>query len=375
MSPKVPFIKPKLPDPDSLADDIKRIYQNNYYSNNGPIYFEFKEALENYLEQDLHCVIVSNATLGLMLAMAAVFGEATAERKFVAVPSFTFSAGPLAIKWCGFEPVFFDINADDTQPSIDSFNRVVDEYGHQLAGVFLINSFGIGNVAIDTWESRLNELSLPCIIDSAPGFGSTYTNGKLLGGKGSCEVFSLHATKPFGIGEGGVISTKDADLADRLESLKNFGFDKDKETVGPGLNAKITELDCAIGLRVLKNYKAVLEDRRQTYHRYEENLANCDVRFLPRAETAAIQFATVLAPASSRQAALKALAANGVEARTYYAPAVHTFSYFADCPRVDLPNTEQLSKSVLSLPVHPQMAPQTIGMICEVIRSELDKKG
>ncbi len=238
MTSSVPFIKPKLPDPESLAKDIKRIYENNYYSNNGPVYFEFKKELESYLGQGIHAVVVSNATLGLMLAMSAIFGKATAQKKYIAVPSFTFAAGPLAIQWCGFEPIFFDVDYEDAQPSLDSFRQLAETYGDQLAGVLIINSFGIGNVNINAWESVLNNLGLPYVVDSAPGFGSTYDDDSLIGGKGACEIFSFHATKPFGIGEGGLITTKDAVLALRLESLKNFGFDEDKTTVGPGINAK-----------------------------------------------------------------------------------------------------------------------------------------
>lgn len=370
MTEPVPFIKPRLPEPDSLVQDIKRIYNNNYYSNNGPVYYEFKKDLEDYLGQNLYAVIVSNATLGLMLAMVAVFGEATSQKKYVAIPSFTFSAGPLAIRWCGYEPIFFDINAE-AQPSLSSFQEVLRTYGDQLAGLLLVNDFGIGNSEIEQWEAILGAASIPCVIDSAPGFGSTYIDNMLLGGRGNCEVFSFHATKPFGIGEGGLITTKDADLAEKLESLKNFAFNANKQTNALGINAKITELDCAIGLRILDNYDATLKDRRSTYQRYEQQLTGVDVGFLPRAATAAIQFATIIVPPFKRQKVLDALSGEKIEARTYYAPAVHTFPFFEKYPKVALPNTDQLSASVVSLPVHPRMDPKTIDRICTIVRSAL----
>ena len=91
MNPRVPFIKPKLPDVDDVAADLRRIYANNYYSNNGPIYFEFRNAIEQYLGQGLHAVIVANATTGLQLAVEAVFGSRR-PKKYIAIPSFTFSS-------------------------------------------------------------------------------------------------------------------------------------------------------------------------------------------------------------------------------------------------------------------------------------------
>jgi len=370
MAGKIPFIKPKFPEPEELVEDLRRIYKNNYYSNNGPVYFEFKEAIENYLGQGLHAVLVSNATLGLMLAIQAAFGTSN-ERKYIAIPSFTFAAGPLATKWCGFQPLFIDINAETSQPSLNSFRQAVDAYPDQIAGALLTNSFGIGNGEIDEWDSMLNEYAIPYIVDSAPGLGSTYMDGKLLGARGRSEVFSLHATKPFGIGEGGLITTTDQQLASEYESLKNFGFDKDKMTTALGINAKITELDCAIGLRILRKYEIVLEDRRKTYKRYQENLKGFDVGFLPRAESASIQFATIIVPAEKRQKVLAALEAGGVEVRTYYAPSVHTFPLFKDDPVVELRGTKLLSKQVLSLPVHPNMDESTVDYICDIITQEL----
>jgi dTDP-4-amino-4,6-dideoxygalactose transaminase len=367
MPKRIPFIKPQFPKAEEIIQDLELIYENNYYSNNGPVYHDFREQLEQYLGQDLHCVVVANATLGLMLSIKAVFGKPDKHKKYVAVPSFTFAAGPLAIRWCGFEPVFFDIDPRDTQPSIESFKKIDATYAKQLAGVYLINSFGIGDGRIEQWEQLLKDRKLPCVIDSAPGLGSTYKDGNPIGGRGACEVFSLHATKPFGIGEGGLITTKDRRLAARLESLKNFGFDQAKATVEDGLNAKITELDCAIGLRTLSRYDETLEDRRRTYKYYESRLKNKGIDFLPRAESAAVQFASIVVPAAKRPKVLEKLAAGEVDARTYYAPPVHVSSIFENCPRTELPSTDDISARIISLPVHPNMDTKTVDYICDII--------
>ncbi len=364
---KIPFIKPQFPIPEELVEDLKHIYTNNYYSNNGPIYFEFKKALEAYLGQNTKIVAVANATLGLMLAIKTSFEQPDSTKKYVAIPSFTFAAGPLAIKWCGFEPLFFDIDPNTTQPSIESFQTMLNNHSAKLAGIVLTNSFGIGNDEIEQWAQLLKSENLPFIVDSAPGFGATYPDGNFTGGKGECEIFSFHATKPFGIGEGGLITTKNTALIDTLESLKNFGFDSNKETIGLGMNAKITELDCAIGLRILSDYPERLKDRRNTYKQYESNLKSFDVAFIPRAETAAIQFASIMVAPERRPKILEDLKREGVEARTYYSPAVHTFPFFADSPRVDLPHTAEVSEKIISLPVHSQMESSIIDHICDII--------
>ena len=135
--PVIPFIKPSLPSADELSQDISRIKANNYYSNNGPIYYEFKAGIEQYLNTGLHAVVVSNATLGLMMAVSTVFGSKKQEgKRYIAVPSFTFAAAPLAIQWAGYEPLFFDIDKETCQPSLESFkNEVLRGYAESLARV------------------------------------------------------------------------------------------------------------------------------------------------------------------------------------------------------------------------------------------------
>ncbi|MDB5164323.1 MAG: hypothetical protein JWS12_941 [Candidatus Saccharibacteria bacterium] len=368
MPKPIPFIKPEFPQIEEVAKDLELIYNNNYYSNNGPIYYKFINAMESYLGQGLHVVALNNATTAMMLVMKACFKS---DKKYVALPSFTFPAGPLATQWCGYVPLFFDIDKNTLQPSQASFKQIYRKYGKDMAGILLINEYGIGNDQIDEWESLSKDLDIPLIIDSAPGIGSTYPDGKLLGARGSCEIFSMHATKPFGIGEGGLITTKDKGLAESIESLKNFGFDDHKLADKEGLNAKITELDCAIGLRILKNYETILRKRRNVYASYERLLINKRVRFIPFADKASIQFATILVAADERSKILRNLKDNKIEARTYYAPPLHYQPLFKDSPRGDLKNTEEISKQVISLPVHNDMATETIEFICRVVEEAM----
>ncbi|HEX4774490.1 MAG TPA: DegT/DnrJ/EryC1/StrS family aminotransferase [Candidatus Saccharimonadales bacterium] len=368
MPEHIPFIKPEFPSVKEIAQDLEVIYENNYYSNNGPIYYKFVDAMEAYLGQGLHVVALNNATTAIMLAMKACFKT---HKKYVALPSFTFPAGPLAAQWCGYEPLFFDIDENSLQPSLSSFKELYETYGHDIAGVLLVNEFGIGNAQIQDWDALSKELGIPMVIDSAPGIGSTYPDGELLGGHGLCEVFSMHATKPFGVGEGGLITTKDKNLAERLESLKNFGFDAQKLTDKEGLNGKITELDCAIGLRIIQNYESVLDRRRHVQAIYERLLIDSAVRFLPFAQKASIQFATILVDAEIRNEILAKLAAEKIDARTYYAPPLHHHMLFKVSARGSLTNTEKISEQVISLPVHNDMTSDTVGRICNVIKEAL----
>ncbi len=121
------------------------------------------------------------------------------------MPSFTFVAVAQAALWAGYRPWFIDIDADTWQPSAPSARAVLECSRDRVAGILLANVFGVGNPQVGAWEDLAAQWDLPIVIDSAAGFGSAYADGERLGGRGACEIFSFHATKPFAIGEGGAL--------------------------------------------------------------------------------------------------------------------------------------------------------------------------
>ncbi|HEX5797578.1 MAG TPA: aminotransferase class I/II-fold pyridoxal phosphate-dependent enzyme, partial [Candidatus Saccharimonadales bacterium] len=198
MKYKIPFIKPELPPAEDLIDCYKQIVDSNWFSNFGPLEQKLCKNAENYIGQGVFVTTVSNATTGLMLAIKTLMKPKPGQKQ-VLVPAFTFAAGPEAIIWCGLEPVFIDVNRQTWQPNLDQAQRYLQENQDQVAGILFCNIFGVGAPEIDRWENLAQEFGVPLIIDSAAGFGSEYEDGNKLGGKGDCEVFSFHVTKPFGV--------------------------------------------------------------------------------------------------------------------------------------------------------------------------------
>jgi dTDP-4-amino-4,6-dideoxygalactose transaminase len=369
----VPFIRPHFPPPAEIAADYERIRASNHFTNFGPFEREFCERIADYVGGGVHAVTFANATLGLVAAISGVLGRGDGTRGVV-VPSFTFAAGPSALEWNGYAPVFIDIEPSGLQPSIASAQAALDRYGEAIAGVLLCNSFGIGNVEIDAWLAWAGERGLPLVIDSAAGFGSLYVDGSKVGTAGLAEVFSFHATKPFGIGEGGAVVTKDHELARRLTTFQNFGFGEASETETLGLNAKLPELAAAIGLRQFARFDSLLDDRRGVLAAYAAALEPLGFEFPQNIERSSGCFASVLLPsAADRDGAISALRADGIGARHYYAPAVHRHPHFAGARRA--PSLEQTASAegrILSLPVHDDMDPQVVARIVEVLGGALD---
>src|SRR5262249_47531941 len=112
------------------------------------------------------------------------------------------------------------------------------------------------------WERVTRAAGIPLFVDSAAGFGSVADDARGLGDQGGAEGFSFHATKPFAVGEGGLLTTANDELADRVERLTNFGFQDGVVDADIGLNAKLSEWSAATALAVLDDFPRILASRR-----------------------------------------------------------------------------------------------------------------
>lgn len=362
----IPFIRPTFPHSDVIGADFDAIVDTNWYTNFGPREREFSAAVAAYVGEGYHAVTFANATIALMALVPAAFGRGDGTRH-VLVPSFTFAAGPEAIEWAGYKPLFIDIDAVTLQPDLADARAAIE--ANDVAGILLCNTFGIGNPAVAEWEGLAAEAGLPIVTDSAAGFGSTYADGTPVGTATTAEVFSFHATKPFAIGEGGAVVTRDAALAAELTAFQNFGFREGRGAFSLGLNGKLQEINAAIGLRQLERFDAAIQGRQRVLEAYRSGLAGLPVRFPTAIERSSVCFATLLFDdRAQRDAALQRLLAAGVEARTYYSPAVHTHPHFAEELRAsDLAVTAEVIDTVLSLPVYESMTDAEIATVVTAI--------
>lgn len=189
--------------------------------------------------------------------------------------------------------------------------------------------------------------------------------------RGDCEVFSFHATKPFAIGEGGAVVTRHAWAAQALRSFSNFGFEGEAGAVREGLNGKLQEINAVIGLRQLDTIDEVVRERRDVLRRYREVLEPTGrVAVVRNAANSSVCFAPVLIDRTEdRDGLLAGLREAGIEARTYYAPAVHRHPAFASAARIgELEITESVNGRILCLPVFqgmPSSAFDTVRTLAE----------
>jgi dTDP-4-amino-4,6-dideoxygalactose transaminase len=362
---KIQFLSPKFPDVSEVTEDIKRIYESNMYTNSGPFEKQLTRDLEEYLSQNIKVSINCNATIGLMMAVRHLFIKG---RKKVLIQSFTFAAGVHAILWSDYQPVFVDINQDDWQMDIVEAENYIKNNVDDLAGVIVCNTFGTPNNGMEAWESLCKKYELPLIVDSAAGMGSVYKNGEKIGGMGDCEVFSFHATKPFGIGEGGAITSKNEKLINDFEIMKNFSFGSERTVEFLGLNAKVPEITCAIGIRVLKKFDQRLKKRRELLGIYKELLMPKGVIFHENDELSTVAYVSILVN-ENRDELLKKYAETEIVVRNYYNPPLHKHAFFKDFEKAsDLKKTEALCSKIVSLPMYEELTREDIERICSIIK-------
>jgi len=368
-SEKIQFISPSFPATSLMAEDYEAIIENNWFSNFGPFEKEFSARLAEYIQNDVQVATAANATSALMMAMIALLPDVKHGRQEVLMPAFTFAAGAESLILLGYTPIFIDINPDTLQPDIKQASNYILSHADTVAGILFCNVFGVGSPDIALWEQLATENKLPLIIDSAAGFGSRYTDGSPLGSRGDCEIFSFHATKPFAIGEGGAIASKRGDIIDRIRELSNFGFSKDRTAHAIGINAKLQELNCAIGLRQLTVLDETLSMRHGLLAEYKKLLVPKGYAFQVNDDQSSVAFVSVIAATQEIADRYYAtLVDSNVEVRRYYSP--HLYNHPAIKQKSKLADnlgiTDSICSRIISLPVHKKISKETVRTLAEL---------
>ena len=363
---RMTFIKPSFPAPSELVEDYKKITKNNFYTNSGPFEKDFENKCCEYIGQGVSTSVVANATLGLMLALNAHIPRSSMKNEVI-VQSFTFAASAEAIVWCGLKPVFIDIEEDTWQANLIQARKYLEVNSSNVGGILFCNTFGVGCKNINKWEELAREFEIPLIIDSAAGFGSKYSPNEKLGARGDCEIFSLHATKPFAIGEGGLVVSKNSNFIETINQKKNFGFNGSREVESLGLNAKAPEISSAIGLRQLKKYNIKLEKRQESLNKFKKMTSSSGLIFQDNDYLSTIPFITIKLPKVLKDETMKSFAKEFIDVRDYYNPPVHMHPYFSHEKKLDLKITSMLCDTLISLPMHDDFTDQDLSRLSNAL--------
>jgi dTDP-4-amino-4,6-dideoxygalactose transaminase len=320
-SSAIPFQRPSLPSTEEIGGYLELARGERWFSNGGPCWRLLRDRLSD--RAGAYCVPVASGTLGLMVALASVLDARGGGPKGLgaAMPSFTFVATAQAAIWAGLEPRLYDIAPDHWHLDAALLEDALRDRD-DLGAVIAVSAFGTPPPAETRlrWERACREAGVPLVIDSAAGFGAVAEDGVPVGAQGDVEVVSFHATKPFAIGEGGAVFTKDRALHERIELAVNFGFRPDRTVgFGRGLNAKMSELHAATALAVLDRLDSILERRQSAAAAIHAQTGN-GTSWQAGSERSTWQFVPVALATPERRDRTIDACRGRVETRIYYEP-------------------------------------------------------
>ena len=343
----IPLLVPDLPDAQALMPWLSRIDATRQYTNFGPLVQEFEQALCEYLRSDadmVNVVTLNSGTAALELCIAALGLPSGAS---VLMPAFTFPATAIAAKRNGLVPLFSDVDADTWRLTPEIAYAVLRQQPISL--VVPVATFGCP-IQTAAWDAFTSDTGIPVLIDAAAAFGNQEV------GQLTHVAFSFHATKPFGIGEGGALATNSLALAQRVRQLSNFGFQTGLVR-NIGSNAKLSEYAAAVALAQWERRPQQQILRSVVWSQYERLLKDCSEITLQKGfALAQLPAALVVTTHRPAQELARDLANRGIETRRWYCPPLQSHPAFADCPSCGphggnaLPVTDLLTETTLGLP-------------------------
>ena len=324
----------------------------------GPEVTAFEQEFAAYLGAS-HAVGVANGTDAITLALRALGVGAGDD---VVVPSFTFYASAEAIVNAGARPVFCDVDPETFCVTADTVRAALTPATRAVLAVHLF-----GNVAP---VAEIAALGVPVVEDAAQSAGSLTEAGRP-GALGTLATFSFFPSKNLGcFGDGGAVTTSDAELDERLRMLRFHGS-RDKSTFElVGHNSRLDDLQAGI-LRVLLPHLDGWSDGRRAAAAHYEAAGLGELVALPRAtEGSRPAWHLYVVRVDSPEALAAALKEAGVASRSYYRVPVHRQPAMAEWGTgPDLPGTEEAARANLAIPISPVLARDEAAEVVAAVRA------
>ena len=331
------------------------------------------------LESDLaafcgakHVVACASGTDALLMVLMA---KGVGPGHAVICPSFTFCATGEVVALAGATPVFVDVDETTFNISADSLKKGIataKKLGLKVKAVIPVDLFG-QSADHDAVVAVAKENGIFVLDDAAQSFGATY-KGKRLGTLALATATSFFPAKPLGCyGDGGAIFTDDADLAEKLRSVRVHGSGTDRyDNVRLGLTARLDTLQAAILIEKLKIFDEEIAARNKVAQRYFDALHN--IVTAPRVADGNVsvwaQYTIRLPKGSDRDTFANSLKAQGIPTAIYYPKSMHQQTAYKNYPVAEggLPVSEKLSSDVISLPMHPYLDQGSQDRVIKAVR-------
>ena len=340
----IPVTKTFFPPREEYELQLKRIWENQWLTNRGALVNELEDKLKNYLNVS-KLILTTNGTLPIQIALK-VFGE---NGEIITTP-FSYVATTSAIVWENCKPVFVDIHPEYL--TIDE-TKIESAITENTTAILATHVFG-NPCNVEVIQKIANLHNLKVIYDAAHCFGVKYKD-KSIFEYGDASTCSFHATKLFHTAEGGAVFCDSESLKHEFFYRHNFGHNGPEDFYGLGINAKMSELQAAMGLSVLPHMEEILEARKKIVNCYESLLDFSKLHKLvirDNCEWNYSYYPVIFESETQLLAVLEKLNENDIYPRRYFFPSLNTLSYLEPS---HMPISERISSTIMCLPLYTEL--------------------
>ncbi len=362
---------------DNDIQAVVRVLKSDYLTT-GPYVKQFEEKVASYTGAK-YAVAVSNGTAALHMACAAA---GIGQGDEVIVSPMTFAASANCVRYCGGRPVFADV--DPSTYNIDP-EKIAKHINHKTKAIIPVDFAG-QSVDMDAIRKIADNYGLLIIEDAAHALGSEY-KGKKVGVQADLVEFSFHPVKPITTAEGGIVTTNDQELYNRMLLFRSHGITRNPNQIIQneglwyyeqqelGYNYRITDLQSALGYSQMNRLDSFISRRREIVQKYNEAFSGLEEIGIPyEAEYSnsgwhlyVIKIKPELLKAS-RKLIFDALQAENIGVNVHYIPVYyHPYYRSLGYEKGLCPNAEELYEHILTLPLYPSMEDEDIEDVVKAV--------
>jgi dTDP-4-amino-4,6-dideoxygalactose transaminase len=363
---KIYVTQPFLPPLSEFHEYLKKIWSNKILTNKGPFHEELEKALCNYL--NVKCIsLFSNGTLALFSAIKVlgIKGE-------VITTPFSFVATTHSLHLNNIKPVFIDIEPYNFNLDPSKIEAAITS---ETSAILPVHVYG-NPCDVSAIQKIADKHGLKVIYDACHTFGVT-TNDIPILNFGNLSVMSFHATKVFNTFEGGAVICHDEETKRNLDLLKNFGFTDETTVVKYGINAKMNEVQSAMGLLQLNYIDSNIEKRKNVTDLYRESLKGVSgltfMEDIPDVKHCYSYFPILIDNnkySLSRDEVYFNLQGHNIFGRRYFYPLISQFPSYKNLESSKpgkMPVAERIANEVLCLPIYADLQLSEVKRICDII--------
>lgn len=353
----IPVTKPFLPPIEEYQKYLTGIWNRQWLTNMGPLASDLEIKLKQYLGLN-HLLFVTNGTVALQMAIKAL----DLKGEIITTP-FSFVATTSCIVWENCQPIFVDIDRDSLNIDASKIEASITE---KTTAILATHVYGnpCDVIAIEKIAAKHN---LKVIYDGAHAFG-VKVNGKSIFEYGDISTCSLHATKLYHSGEGGLIVTKDKEVLKKLAFIRNFGFNGPEAFATIGINGKNSEFHAAMGLANYSHIQTIHDKRKVLTEYYNEKLKTLRAKRPLWHKEGTLNYAYYPVVFESEELMLKCmegLRGHEIFTRRYFYPSLANSLPYLE--KKDFEVTDAIAKRVMCLPLYVDLTLEEIDLISRLL--------